>query len=80
MFAYTPLGQRISGCGHGERAYAVTYFDGRGVLRQLLAAYGSAAVTVVLALDGTSTAEAAATLGHIDGVITVEPAELEEDD
>jgi len=35
--AYTPLGRWLATRGHGERTYRVTYEDGRGVLRALLA-------------------------------------------
>ncbi|MEU6559788.1 MgtC/SapB family protein [Nocardia nova] len=38
VLGYTPLGRWISSRGHAERGYAVTYEDGRGVLRDLLAA------------------------------------------
>jgi putative Mg2+ transporter-C (MgtC) family protein len=38
VFAYTPLGRLISRRAHAERSYTITYHDGRGVLRELLAA------------------------------------------
>jgi putative Mg2+ transporter-C (MgtC) family protein len=38
VLAYTPLGRLIARRGYAERSYAITYEDGRGVLRQLLAA------------------------------------------
>jgi putative Mg2+ transporter-C (MgtC) family protein len=102
VFGYTPLGRRI-GERESERAYAVTYVDGRGVLRQLLSACtarawsitsitlsaapapvaargatdGSPAlVTVVLALVGADTGSAAGTLAGVDGVVTVNGAEV----
>jgi len=37
VLAYTPLGRWLATRGHGERTYRVTYEDGRGVLRALLA-------------------------------------------
>ncbi|MEV5646690.1 MgtC/SapB family protein [Nocardia sp. NPDC052254] len=38
VLGYTPLGRWISSHGHAERGYTITYEDGRGVLRDLLAA------------------------------------------
>jgi putative Mg2+ transporter-C (MgtC) family protein len=38
VIAYTPLGRIIATRGHAERGYTITYEDGRGVLRDLLAA------------------------------------------
>ena len=37
VLAYTPLGRWLATRGRGERTYRVTYEDGRGVLRALLA-------------------------------------------
>jgi len=37
VVAYRPLGRVLATHGHGERTYRVTYEDGRGVLRGLLA-------------------------------------------
>ncbi|OPX13365.1 MgtC/SapB transporter [Gordonia sp. i37] len=37
VFAYTPLGRFVSARGQAERSYTITYEDGRGVLRDLLA-------------------------------------------
>ena len=38
VLGYTPLGRFVAGRGHSERSYTITYEDGRGVLRDLLAA------------------------------------------
>jgi len=37
VFVYTPLGRLVAERGHAERSYTVTYLDGHGVLRHLLA-------------------------------------------
>jgi putative Mg2+ transporter-C (MgtC) family protein len=37
VLAYTPLGHLVSARGQAERSFTVTYEDGRGVLRDLLA-------------------------------------------
>jgi putative Mg2+ transporter-C (MgtC) family protein len=46
VLGYTPLGRLIATRGHVERAYTITYEDGRGVLRDLLAACTAHAWTV----------------------------------
>jgi len=38
VLVYTPLGRWLSEHGHAERSYTITYHDGEGVLRELLAA------------------------------------------
>jgi putative Mg2+ transporter-C (MgtC) family protein len=46
VLGYTPLGRLIATRGHAERAYTITYEDGRGVLRDLLTACTTHAWTV----------------------------------
>jgi putative Mg2+ transporter-C (MgtC) family protein len=46
VLGYTPLGQFIATRGHAERVYTITYEDGRGVLRDLLAACTAHAWTI----------------------------------
>jgi putative Mg2+ transporter-C (MgtC) family protein len=46
VLGYTPLGQLIATRGHAERVYTITYEDGRGVLRDLLAACTAHAWTI----------------------------------
>ena len=38
VLGYTPLGQWISSQGHADHTFTITYLDGQGVLRELLAA------------------------------------------
>ncbi len=37
VLCYTPLGELVARRGHAERGYTITYEDGRGVLRDILA-------------------------------------------
>ena len=46
VLGYTPLGRVIATRGQAERSFAITYEDGRGVLRDLLAACTDRAWTV----------------------------------
>jgi putative Mg2+ transporter-C (MgtC) family protein len=46
VLGYTPLGKFIATRGHAERVYTITYEDGRGVLRELLAACTAHAWTI----------------------------------
>ena len=46
VLGYTPLGRWISTRSHAERAYTLTYEDGQGVLRALLATCTANAWTV----------------------------------
>ncbi|MGC4935463.1 MgtC/SapB family protein [Gordonia sp. DT30] len=46
VFAYTPLGRLMSARGQAERTYTITYEDGRGVLRDLLATCTSHSWTI----------------------------------
>lgn len=67
VVAYTPLGRAVSSRGHAERTFTVTYEDGRGVLRDLLAACTAHTWTVsALAVDsGRATADGG------DGIVSV---------
>jgi putative Mg2+ transporter-C (MgtC) family protein len=73
VLAYTPLAHLISARGRAEGSYTVTYQDGRGVLRDLLAACTSNAWTVrsVAVLDGTHAMEVS---GDGRRLITIELA------
>lgn len=53
VLVYTPLGRWLSEHGHAERSYTITYHDGEGVLRELLAAASSRSwLLVSLAIVG----------------------------
>jgi putative Mg2+ transporter-C (MgtC) family protein len=56
VIAYTPLGRAVSARGHAERVYTITYEDGRGTLRDILATCTAHAWTVSsLAVAGEPT-------------------------
>lgn len=60
VLVYTPLGVLVASRGHAERTYTVTYEDGRGVLRDLLAACAAHSWTLrTMSILGHSEAEPA---------------------
>jgi len=46
VLGYTPLGRFITARGHAERSYTITYRDGQGILRALLATCSAQAWTI----------------------------------
>jgi putative Mg2+ transporter-C (MgtC) family protein len=73
VLAYTPLGRVIATRGHAERGYTITYQDGRGVLRELLAACTTHSWTVnSLAIVGRRREDEIADSGSVeDQLVTV---------
>lgn len=64
VLCYTPLGRVVSARGHAERTYTVTYQDGRGTLRDVLATCTARAWTInsLAIADGHSEIEASGPL------------------
>ena len=68
VLGYTPLGELVGRRGQSERAYTITYLDGRGVLRDLLAASSARSWRISsIAIIGYPAAAGAAAGPAIDG-------------
>ncbi|SIR94653.1 putative Mg2+ transporter-C (MgtC) family protein [Williamsia sterculiae] len=71
VFVYTPIGRYIDNRAHHERTYAITYYDGRGVLRDLIASCTANAWTIrsptILDTDHSATEPAVTVTVTLDG-------------
>lgn len=76
VLGYTPLGRFISARGHAERGFTITYQDGRGVLRDLLAACTARSWTIsslfiIGSVPETRSADVGAAHNDEDRLVTI---------
>jgi putative Mg2+ transporter-C (MgtC) family protein len=72
VLGYTPLGRYVATRGHAERGFTVTYEDGRGVLRRIMATCTERSWVIrTLAITGRPSADTAEPTGAVLVSITL---------